>query len=157
MPPMQHAADKPDFCNISPELSRDFRGLRVWLPIKMHGLGAFREALDEKLDLTEWATAELRQIEYMRIVAEPQLSVVAFRLEPPGVAGDALDRLNQALIDRVNARQRVFLTGTVLDGRFALRICVVAFRTHHEEVAAALDDIRSVVGEFHAEPGAPGS
>jgi hypothetical protein len=60
MPPLQEADDLIDFCEISPELSRDFRGLRAWLPIKMHGLEAFRAALDEKLDLTEWATDELR-------------------------------------------------------------------------------------------------
>ena len=150
MPPMQHSADKPDFCNISPELSRDFRGLRVWLPIKMHGLAAFREALDEKLDLTMWATDQLRKIEDLRIVAEPQLSIVAFRLEPPGISGETLDRLNRDLIERVNARQRVFITGTVLDGSFALRLCLVSFRTHHEQVAAAIEDLRAAVAELRA-------
>lgn len=148
MPPMQHSNERVDFCNISPELSRDFRGLRVWLPVKMHGIDAFRQALDEKLDLTLWAAEELRAVEHLRIVAEPQLSVVAFRLEPPGVEGEALDRLNRDLIERVNQRQRVFLTGTVLDGRFALRICVVTFRTHRDRVAMAVEDVREAIAEL---------
>src|SRR5438034_534960 len=62
LPPMQEADDLVDFCEISPELSRDFRGLRVWLPFKMHGAAAFRRALDEKLDLALWAARELRKV-----------------------------------------------------------------------------------------------
>src|SRR5436309_11586993 len=48
LPPMQEDPDLIDFCLYSPELSRDFRGLRVWLPLKMHGMGTFRKYLDEK-------------------------------------------------------------------------------------------------------------
>jgi aromatic-L-amino-acid decarboxylase len=58
MPPMQDNPDLVDFCQYSPELSRDFRGLRVWLPFKMHGAEAFRHSLDEKLDLAAWVTEE---------------------------------------------------------------------------------------------------
>ena len=52
----------------------------------------------------------------VEIVAEPQLSVVAFRLVQPGLDGEALNRLNRDLIARVNARQRIHLSGTVLHG-----------------------------------------
>ncbi|TNF80514.1 MAG: decarboxylase [Acidobacteria bacterium] len=77
MPRMQDDPDLVDFCELSPELSRDFRGLRVWLPLKMHGLGTFRAALDEKLDLARWAATELAKIDQIEIVAEPELSIVA--------------------------------------------------------------------------------
>ena len=50
----------------------------------MHGIGAFRRALDEKLDLAAWAAAELRRIPGIEIVAEPQLSLLAFRPAAPG-------------------------------------------------------------------------
>ncbi|HEY5611153.1 MAG TPA: pyridoxal-dependent decarboxylase, partial [Thermoanaerobaculia bacterium] len=139
LPEMQRDEDLVDFCEISPELSRDFRGLRVWLPLKMFGIEPFREQLEEKLALTRWATEELRKIEGVEIVAEPQLSIVAFRHE-------TLD--NRALLDRINARQRVMLTGTVLDGEFVLRICVVSFRTHRDRVAMAIEDIRGAIAEL---------
>jgi glutamate/tyrosine decarboxylase-like PLP-dependent enzyme len=54
-------ADIPNFSDYSAELSRDARGLRVWMPIMVHGLGAFREALDEKLDLTGYLYEALRE------------------------------------------------------------------------------------------------
>jgi aromatic-L-amino-acid decarboxylase len=142
MPVMQHDHDFVDFCDISPELSRDFRGLRAWLPIKLFGIDAFRDGLDEKMDLARWATERLREIPSMRIVAEPELSLVAFRLEPPGVSGADLDALNRGLLGRVNERGNVYLTGTVLRGRFTLRICVLSFRTHMDRMELCLEDIR---------------
>ena len=71
MPPMQSDDDFTDFCDLGPELSRDFRGLRVWLPLKMHGAGVFREALDEKLDLAASACEAVRAMPHIEIVAEP--------------------------------------------------------------------------------------
>ena len=85
LPHMQEDPGFVDICEISPELSRAFRGLRVWLPVKLHGLGAFRRNLDEKLDLALHATRELKAMPGVEIVAEPQLSIVAFRLVKPGL------------------------------------------------------------------------
>ncbi|MCP4201355.1 MAG: aminotransferase class V-fold PLP-dependent enzyme [bacterium] len=151
MPPMQDSDELVDFCEISPELSRDYRGLRIWLPLKIHGLESFRKALDEKLDLTQWAYGELQTIEGIEIVAAPQLSVVAFRLAPSNLEEEDLDRLNRELIRRINDRKRVFLTGTLLDGRFVIRICVLSFRTHRDRMEMCLDDIRNSVSELLAE------
>ncbi len=157
MPPMQDSQELVDFCEISPELSRDYRGLRVWLPIKIHGLEAFRNALDEKLDLTEWAHQELRAIEGIEIAAAPQLSVVAFRLVLPEASDHEINQLNRELIERINARKRVFLTETMLDGRFVIRICVLNFRTHRDRMEMCLDDIRASVAEILAASGHPSS
>jgi len=148
MPPLQEDADLVDFCEISPELSRDCRGLRIWLPFRMHGVGAFRDSLDEKLDLAAWAADALRTIPGIEILAEPELSLLAFRHVPPGVeAPEELDEANRRLLGRINARRRVHLTGTSLSGRFAIRICVLSFRTHMDRVRDAVDDIRRAVEE----------
>jgi aromatic-L-amino-acid decarboxylase len=132
-----------DFANMSPELSREFRGLRVWLPFKMHGVTPFRRNLEEKLELTRWATAELRKIPGIEIVAEPQLSIVAFRLTRPGWGTEALNRLNHELLQRINAYKRVYLSSTLLHGTFVLRICVLSFRTHLDRMQMCLEDIRA--------------
>lgn len=137
----------PDFSRLGPELSRDFRGLRVWLPLKMHGVEPFRAALEEKLRLARWAAAELRDMEDVTVVAEPQLSTLAFRVEPPGVEGGALDDLNRAVLEGVNRRARVHLSGTTLDGRFALRISVLSFRTHRDTVERCLEDLAAAIEE----------
>ena len=155
LPEVQEDANLPDFHLASPELSRDWRGLRVWLPLKMHGIGAFRANLDEKLDLTLWATQELRRIPGIEILAEPQLSIVAFRLARPGLDEARLNDLNRDLMKRINGRKSVYMTGTMVKSsetaakadRFAIRICVLSFRTHRDRMEQALTDIRAAVRE----------
>ena len=145
---MQQDTDLVDFCQISPELSRDFRGLRAWLPIKLFGIRTFGASLDEKIDLAQWATDQLRDIPNMEILAEPQLSLTAFRWAPAGYSDDQLNDLNRELLTRVNARQNVYITGTMLRGQYALRICVLSFRTHHERMEQCLEDIRRSVEDL---------
>ncbi|MEP7119754.1 MAG: aminotransferase class V-fold PLP-dependent enzyme [Byssovorax sp.] len=145
MPPMQTEDDLVDFCEIGPELSRDSRGLRVWLPLKMHGAKVFRAELNEKLDLASHAAEALRKIPGVEIVAEPQLSLLAFRVRRPGMSEADVDALTRRVIAAVNERQRVFLTGAVVKGRYLIRICILSFRTHRERVDMALEDIAAAV------------
>lgn len=142
MPATQDDPALLDFSEMSPELSRPYRGLRLWLPIKLLGIAPFREALQEKLDLAREAADEVRRMPGIEMVAEPELSLFAFRQVRPGLDGPALDRANVAFLKRINERKRVFLTGTRLKGRFTLRICVLSFRTHRERMAMAVEDIR---------------
>ena len=76
--------------------------------------------------------------------APPGLSVVCFRYVPPRWSGDParLDALNKALVDRIQADGRVFLTGTVLRGRFALRACILHYGTTEADVDALVDAVR---------------
>jgi len=148
LPSMQDDPDLVDFNQISPELSRSWRGLRVWLPFKMHGIGPFRANLDEKLDLARWAADELRRIPGVEILAEPQLSIVAFRWMPPGANAETANRVNRDLMDRINGRKRIYLTGTMLGDRFAIRICVLSFRTHLDRMREGMDDIRAAITEI---------
>ena len=103
----------------------------------------------------------MRAIPGIEIVAEPELSLFAFALAPPGetrasaAAADpeALDRLNLDFLARVNRRRRVFLTGTRLGGRFVLRACVLHLRTHAERIDAALEDLAAASAEARSSRG----
>jgi aromatic-L-amino-acid decarboxylase len=131
--------DIPNFADYSPELSRDFRGLRVWLPLKLHGLGAFREALNEKLDLTRILYDALISAPGFEVPWDPELTVIAFRYIP--ASGD-VDAFNQRLLERINASKRVFLSSTRLNGDFWIRACIVSHRTHRDRIDEAITIIR---------------
>ena len=111
----------------------------------MFGIGPFRQQLDEKLDLIAFAADELRKIDGVEIVADPELTILAFRLV---WEGEDLNALNRRLLERINARRRVMLTPAVLGGRFVIRICIVSHRTHRDRVEMAIEDIRSAIGEL---------
>jgi len=139
LPQASAAEGLQDFTDASPELSRDFRGLRLWLSLKTFGARAFRDALAEKLALAARAQREIATIPGLELTGPCDLSLFAFRVARPGAAGDELSR---ELLVRVNRRQRVFLSGTQLGGRFVLRICVLSFRTHADRIDAAVTAVR---------------
>jgi len=153
MPPLSADGELPDFAELSPELSRDFRGLRLWLPLCMHGAGTFRRYLDEKLDLARWLAHELAALPGLELLCEPELSLFAFRWAPEGLGEEQRDRLNERLLERINAPQRVFLTPTRVDDRFVLRVCVLSFRTHLERVRECLEAVRFAMWELAPEAG----
>jgi aromatic-L-amino-acid decarboxylase len=143
-------SETPSPAHLGPELSRPYRGLRLWLPLMLHGAQAFRDALEEKLALAQLCCAGLdRRIaggQALELVARPQLSTVAFRLRRG--AGEPLSTWNQRnvqLLERINARNRAYLSSTLLpvvDGdAVTLRVCVMSFRTHRERIEALLEDL----------------
>ncbi|HEU5432161.1 MAG TPA: pyridoxal-dependent decarboxylase, partial [Thermomicrobiales bacterium] len=121
----------PDYAALGPELTRDFRGLRLWLPLRLHGVGAFRAALDEKLDLARMAYDALSGDPQLETPWQPDLSTVVFRPR-----GD--DAQTERLLARINAAGPIFLASTQIDGRRMIRFCVLSHRTHAEHVAEAI-------------------
>ena len=122
------------------EFSKHARALRLWLPLQFHGVAAFRVALEEKLLLARYAYERLQAMPGVDPGPAPQLSVLAFRFRPS--SGDA-DAFNQALLQRLTAEGRIFLSGTKLNGAFHLRLAILAARTHKDQVDEALDRLQS--------------
>ncbi len=134
----------PNFSEYSAELSRDFRGLRVWFPLKLHGVSAFREALDEKLDLAEQLYESLKAIPELELPWQPDLSTVPFRLR------DGDDGANERLLEAINASKRVYLSSTVLDDRFTVRACILSHRTHKDRIDECVEIVRGAVADVAA-------
>jgi len=130
-----HRAGVPSPADYSPELTRHFRALRMWMSLRLHGLERFRAALEEKLVLARLAYQRLQAIPAIETGPEPALSCVTFRVRGEG------DQGTQALHDRVLDRGRIHLSSTKLWGRLYLRLCVLSFRSHRAELEVALDEI----------------
>jgi glutamate/tyrosine decarboxylase-like PLP-dependent enzyme len=136
------AADEMSPADLSPELTKPFRGLRLWLPLQLFGVAPFRAALEEKMLLARHFRQRLLEIPGFDVGPEPDLSVVTFRYVPD--RGDA-DAFNQQLVQAIHADGRVFLSSSVIDGRFILRLAVLVFRSHLDDVELTIRILREKV------------
>lgn len=128
--------------DLSPELSKHYRGLRMWLPLKLYGVEPFRAALEEKLLLAQYFYNEIQKLEGIEVGPEPQLSVMFFRYVPP--EGDAND-FNAQLVREIHNDGRVFLSSTNIGDIFYIRLAVLGFRTHLKQVDQALEVVREMI------------
>lgn len=128
-----------DISSLGPELSRPARGIQVWLPLQIHGIAPFRDALDRSLDQAAYAYERLTGIAGIDACWAPDLSVVAFRFED--------DALGWASLEAVNEDRTVHLSRTIIDERFVLRFAILNRRTTIEHIDHAIDIIeKTLVG-----------
>jgi glutamate/tyrosine decarboxylase-like PLP-dependent enzyme len=112
--------------------------MRLWLPLKLHGIKPFRACLEEKLLLAKYFCREIRKLGF-ETGPEPELSVVTYRYIPK--TGDA-NEFNKRLMDAVVKDGRVFISSTMLNGNFTLRFACLAFRTHLSTVDLLLEILK---------------
>jgi aromatic-L-amino-acid decarboxylase len=117
------------------ELGRGFRALKLWTVLRCHGRDGLQEVIRRGIRLAELFEGWVRDESGWELCAPRPFSVVCFRRE-------ASDEENQALLERVNARGEVFLSGTTLNGRFVVRLAVGNARTGEQDVQLAWDVLR---------------
>ena len=146
--PLGESEVGPSPADLGPELTRHFRALRLWLPLQIAGVAAFRAAQTEKIKLARYFHARLSDMEGWEVGAPPDLSVVAFRYQP--AEGDA-DAFNDRLLRRVQEEGRVFLSGTRIDGASWLRCAILSFRTHLAHIDETIDVLGRTAAAFQSE------
>jgi len=130
--------------DLSPELTKHFRGLRMWLPLMLAGLKPFRAALEEKLLLARYFYDEVRELGF-ETGPPPDLSIVTFRWNPAGADPAHVDEINRRIGDELRKDGRIFMSTTVLDGKFTIRMAALGFRTHRRDIDLALRLLRERV------------
>jgi len=145
LPVVQEESELPDdIMNISPEMTREFRGLRIWLPLKMLGINVFRKQLEDKIVLAHWACKEIEKIKGIIIVAKPQLSTFVFKLKTNN-SGKNADDLNVRFINEINLQGNILLSpfkGKGVPGNYAVRMSIVSYRTDKKRIEQGIEDIR---------------
>lgn len=135
------------FFEESIELSRRFRALKLWLSLRYHGLGAFREAIAEDLGHAQRLAAAVDADERLERVAPVELSAVCFRYRGAARDEGKLDQLNRATLRRVIERGRVYLSNASIRGKFALRACFVNHRSSDADVDAVVQEVLAAGAE----------
>ena len=134
--PLGESEVGPSPADLSPELTRHFRAMRLWLPLQIAGIAAFRAAQSEKLALARYFHQRISEIDGFDPGPPPDLSITAFRYVPKN--GDA-NEFTDRLLKQIQQEGRVMMSGTRIDGVNYIRCAILSFRTHLEHVDEAID------------------
>jgi aromatic-L-amino-acid/L-tryptophan decarboxylase len=130
------------FFDESMELSRRFRSLKLWLSLRYHGLNAFRESIRKDLAQARRLAEAIVGEPQLELLAPIELSAVCFRYLGNGGRSEAeLNRLNTAILKRMNQRGRVYLSNASLRAKFCLRVCIVNHRTTDADVDSVIPEV----------------
>ena len=161
VPPYLRTDGKPEgvggppwFSEYGFQQTRSFRALKVWMALRYHGIDGYRTAIEKDIRLAGHLAALLQDDGDFEILEPQSLSIVCFRFAPPALRhdADASDRLNRAILDRVQLGGEVFLSGTAVDGRFWLRACMINPRAQTEDMRRLLEVVkRSGVTELRSD------
>ena len=129
------------FWDYSPELSRPFRALPLWFQIKYAGVGALRDSIEHDLECARYFVQLIRESDDFELLAAG-LSVFCFQYKPSGYKGD-FNQLNEKLLVKLQRAGSSYLSNALIDGRFALRGCVLNYRTTFEDMRQVMEDVRN--------------
>lgn len=137
-----------DFKDYGPQLSRSFRALKVWMTFKAYGARKLRAAIERNIVVMRYLADRLDDSpDFVRLAPVP-LSVVCFQYRSSDVSRHDdqayLGTLNNELLEALERDGRVFLSGTKIRGKAALRACSVNHRLRRADVDFLLDVVRQV-------------
>jgi len=131
----------------SPELSRRFRALKVWMLLKGVGLDRLSDAIENNLACARYFESMVQASDDFEMAAPVELSIFCFRHVPDRLRNESpkvIDAFNERLLVALQRDGSSYLSNTTLGGRFALRGCVLNYRTTLRDMEILLDDLRRV-------------
>jgi aromatic-L-amino-acid decarboxylase len=132
-----------DYYAYGPQFSRGFHALKVWVSLLAHGWDAYERRILHDCELAAYLHRRAAAHPELEPMGRQSLSIACFRYVPPGVSRDddeRLDALNERLVAELQWSGRVFPSNALVDGRFAVRACIVNFRTEAEDVDALVEE-----------------
>jgi len=131
------------FRNYGPQLSRNFRALKIYLTLKIYGADAILHTWERLHRLAARFAALLEAAADFQLLAPASLGIVAFRYVPPNTDEEALNALNKALVAALQRRGEAFLSLTHLGETEALRACFISYRTTEDDLPRLMDAVRA--------------
>jgi glutamate/tyrosine decarboxylase-like PLP-dependent enzyme len=149
----QEADEAFAFWDYGPELSRRFRALKVWMLLKGVGLDSLGAAIESNLACARYLESMVRVSDDFEMVAPVELSIFCFRHVPAQLRSESpevIDAFNERLLVALQRDGGSYLSNATLGGGFALRGCVLNYRTTLRDMEILLDDLRRVARSLPA-------
>ena len=131
-------------------LGRRFRALKLWFVLRWFGAQGIRDRIRAHVELARGFARQVDAAPDWQRGAPVPFSTVVFRFRPPETDESTCDRLNLAVMERVNRTGEAFLSHTALDGRTWLRLSVGNLRTRRSHVDRAWTLLQEAARQEHA-------
>ncbi|MCG3119459.1 MAG: Histidine decarboxylase [bacterium] len=144
--PDQHVENLMDY---GVQLGRRFRALKLWFVIRYFGWDGIAARIREHIRLAQQFAGWVEAHPDFECMAPTPFSLVCFRAHPPNWDDtEKLNRLNEKLLEAVNATREVFLSHTKLQDRYVLRLAIGNLRTEEHHVRRAWELIKTQLMEI---------
>jgi aromatic-L-amino-acid decarboxylase len=133
--------------------SRGFRALKVWLGLRQIGTDGHTRLIREDIALARMLFDTLMHEEDIEVFTQ-HLSITTFRYKPvdmPTASQEYLNKLNQALLNKLQSAGEIFPSNAVINGDFVLRVCIVNFRTSANDIASVAGIVKREGRLIHEE------
>jgi glutamate/tyrosine decarboxylase-like PLP-dependent enzyme len=134
------------FWDYGPELSRPFRALDLWLLVKYAGAARLGEAIEQNIACAKYFERLAAASEDFEMLAPVELSIFCFRYVPKGYEGD-LNVLNERILVKLQRGGSTYLSNATIGDRFALRGCVLNYRTTFQDMERVREDVRKAAAD----------
>ena len=103
-------------------MGRRFRALKLWSVIRTYGVEGLRDKVRDHISIAAKLSEMIMKEDDFEILAPVIISVVCFRYNPAGYTDEKINIINEKLNHQLNDSGKIYLSHTVLDGRYALRM-----------------------------------
>ena len=138
------------YSDYGPELSREFRALKVWLTLKAHGAAAFGRAIEANVVQARHLGEVVAAAPDLELALPVSLNVVCFRYVDGRLDAAALDLLNRELLPRLHESGVAVPSYATIDGRYMLRVAITNHRTRCEDIDLLVGAVRRLGAELAA-------
>jgi aromatic-L-amino-acid decarboxylase len=127
-----------DYRDWSVQLGRRFRALKLWFVIRSYGVDGLRAVIARHIELAREMEGWIAAAPDFELLAPRRLALLNFRYHPRGVDdAQALDRLNERLLEALNDSGRLYVTQNRVGGAYAIRMSIGQTTTERRHVEAA--------------------
>lgn len=132
---LAHAKDQPVwFSDLGFELSRGFKGLKVWMSLKEHGVKKYSRIIEQNVDQAQYLKKLVEETSELELVAPVPLNIICFRYRAKNKDERSLNRLNARILERQWLNGNCMISSTMIHGKYALRACFTNHRSTREDI-----------------------
>jgi aromatic-L-amino-acid/L-tryptophan decarboxylase len=134
------------------ELTRSFRALKLWMSLEVHGIDAYAELIARNMAQAEYLETLIHAAPHLELAAPRPTNVICFRYRNERLNDESLDALNRRIVVELQKSGRHIVSGTVLDGRYAIRLAITNHRSRMEDFTALVEDCVRIGDQLAARP-----